>query len=245
MTDLRRFLLFYIIGLGLLFIVLLIFGGQWVQILSSIGFWILPAVVSLFGFLVGAGVYELMLKPVKKRSRLFILSHLSLLLCFITLVVVIEFQEWDFERKFGNFDHNHGMFKHLEKDDPLYVKAAFKELESSFVDPNSFRLTGFSANSRDTSINGLQYPVYNIYFTYFQDADSEIEYFSKVSVMDGVPSIKLHNLNAATSEEFWLEKVRRAKLEGELMSGLRESFDELPDTLRKKLVDTLKYLIDK
>jgi hypothetical protein len=63
--------------------------------------------------------------------------------------------------------------------------------------------------------------------------------------MDGVPSIKLHNLNAATSEEFWLEKVRRAKLEGELMSGLRESFDELPDTLRKKLVDTLKYLIDK
>lgn len=244
MTNFKRFILFYFIGLVLFFAVSVIFGGQLISILKNIGLWVLPAIFSFLGFLIGAGVYELMLRPIKRRSNVFLISHSIGILCFITLSVSLQYKNWNYERNYANAENNHDVMKYFVNDNEEYIRIAFNKLESEFKNPNNFKLDAFSVRKRDTTINGTQDTVYNIYFTYFLDSDNGNKYFSKISVLSGTPTLQLYNLDARSNEEYLKIKTEKDKLERETVQSIKESFEQMPDSTRKAIVDTIKKVLN-
>jgi hypothetical protein len=243
MTNFKRFILFYFIGLVLFFAVSVIFGGQLISILKNIGLWILPAIFSLLGFLIGAGVYELMLRPIKKKDNVFLISHSISILFFITLAVSLQYKDWNHKRNYANTEKNHDVMKYFVNDNEEYIRIAFTKLESEFKNPNNFKLDAFSVRKQDTTINGTQDTVYNIYFTYFLDNDKGNKYFSKVSVLSGTPTLQLYNLDTKTNEEYLKIKTEKDKMERETFQSIKESFEQMPDSTRKAIVDTIKKVL--
>jgi hypothetical protein len=244
MTNFKRFILFYFIGLVLFLAVSVIFGGQLISILKNIGLWILPAIFSLFGFLIGTGAYELMFRPIKKRDNVFLISHSIGILCFIILVVAIQYKDWKHKINYANIEENHDVMKYFVNDNEEYIRIAFNKLESEFRNPNNFKLDAFSVRKRDTTINGTQDTVYNIYFTYFIDSDKGKKYFSKVSVLGRTPTLQLYNLDTKTNEEYLTLKIEKDKMERETFESIKESFEQMPDSTRKAIVDTIKKILN-
>ena len=194
MKGLKRYILFYIIGLILLLLISLLFGGQVFFIIRNIGFWILPAIFSVFGIVIGVVVYELKLKPTNKKNKIFLIGHSVSLLALIILTATLQYKAWNHKQNFANLEDNHDAIKYSFKEYEHPLKIAFTKLESTFKNPNAFKLNNYFVRSHDTLIkNNSAETVYNIYFTYSLTSDTRQQYFSKVAVFQNSPSLIIYN----------------------------------------------------
>ena len=106
MKNLERILFFYFIGLLLFAIVLMAFGNPLLNILSTILFWLLPAIFAGLGFLLGAAVYELMMKPAKRKKKIFLWSHSIGLLHFLVPFSILFYLHRYYKTDIDNRDAN-------------------------------------------------------------------------------------------------------------------------------------------
>lgn len=134
--------------------------------------------------------------------------------------------------------------KFFVEDYEQYIRIGFNRLESEFKNPNDFKLDAFSVRKRDTTLNGRQDTVYNIYFTYYLEQDKGHKYFSKVSIFDQTPTLQLYNLDTRINDEYLRLKAENDKTEREALQSIKESFQQMPDSTRKAIIDTIKKVLN-
>ena len=245
MRGLKRYLQFYFIGLILLFLISLFFGGQIFFIIRNIGFWILPAIFSLFGIVIGVVVYELKLKPISKKNRIFLIGYSISLVALLILTVIFQYKAWDHKQNFANIEDNHDVMKYWVNDYDEHIKVAFTKLESTFENPNDFKLNSYFVRSQDTLINNnSKETVYNIYFTYSLTNDTSLQYFSKVAVFQNSPTLLIYNQNTKTNSEYLNLKSQNDKEGVEALQSLKNTLNQLPDSVKKALRDTIRKTIN-
>ena len=145
----------------------------------------------------------------------------------------------------ANVEKNHDVMKYFVNDDEEYVRLAFTKLESEFQNPNDFKLDAFSVRKRDTVYGGNQDTIFNVYFTYYLSGDNGNKYFSKVSVFGGAPTLQLYNIDTKTNSEYLNIKTEKEKAERETMESIKESFQQMSDSTRKAIIDTIKKSLKK
>jgi hypothetical protein len=145
----------------------------------------------------------------------------------------------------ANAEKNHDVMKYFVNDNEEYVRLAFTRLESEFQNPNDFKLDAFSVRKRDTVYGGNQDTIFNVYFTYYLSGDNENKYFSKVSVFASSPTLQLYNIDTRTNSEYRNIKTEKEKVERETMESIKESFQQMPDSTKKAIIDTIKKSLKK
>ena len=237
MSTFKQFLQFYFIGLLLSLIILLIFGGEFFDILINPAFYILPIVFNLVGFVIGLIVYELNLRLPEKKKKIFSISYsigVLALLVVISILMLENLKRIKHKENFGNVESNHAVMKNWVYDNEEYIRIAFNCLESEFKNPNDFDLDAFSVRKKDTIVNGLIDTTYNIYFVYFLKPDTTTKYFSKVSVFTNKPELKIFNIDTKKNEEYINIKVANEKQEDEAVREINKIVRQLKDSLKNK-----------
>jgi hypothetical protein len=241
MRIFKQFILFYLIGMALLLIVGVLAGTNILSL--PLILWFLPLIFNLIGMLAALVVYEFKMRPVQKKLRIYRNGFIFGLICIITLLVTLRLTNKNGSSVSTNSSKNHDVMKYFVDDNEEHVRLAFNRLESEFKDPNDFRLDAFSVRTSDTTINGNDEPIYNIYFTYFLAPDSN-KYFSKVSVFGDTPKLQLYNLDTRTNTEYQNIKTENEKTERESIQSLKESFEQMPDSTRIRIIDTIKKILN-
>lgn len=225
MQSIKQFLQFYFVCIAIVFINALLFGNKPLPVLTSPGLYILPAIFCVVSFIVGLIIFELNLRPIDKKKKIFFFSYCFGTLALLTITIILgtnRLREINHKKQFGNVDSNHHVMKTWVNDNEEYLRIAFNRLEKEFNTPNDFILDGFSVRKHDTTINGSQDTVYNIYFYYLLSPDTTTIYFSKVSVIASVPELKLHNIDSKKSEEYRGIDGEKKKQEAEMIKELKK-----------------------
>ena len=144
-----------------------------------------------------------------------------------------------------NVEKNHDVMKYFVNDDEEYVRLAFNRLESEFQNPNDFKLDACSVRKRDTAYGGNQDTIFIVYFTYYLSGGNGNKYFSKVSVFGGTPTLQLYNIDSKSNPEYLKIKTEKEKAERETMELIKESFQQMPDSTRRAIIDTIKKSLEK
>ena len=176
-----------------------------------------------------------------KRKYIVILAIVIVL--FAGLFAFRTYSRWHYKKYEANVEKNHDIMKYFVNDNEEYVRLAFNKLESEFKNPNDFELDAFSVRKRDTAFNGKPDTVYSIYFTYFLTSDNVNKYFSKVSVVNGIPTLHLYNLDTRENSEYLKIKSEKDKTEREAIQSIKQSFQQMPDSTRKAIADTIKKVL--
>ncbi len=178
-------------------------------------------------------------------KRKYIITLTIVIVLVVGLFAFRTYSRWHYKNYEVNVEKNHDVMKYFVNDNEEYVRIAFNRLESEFKNPNTFKLDAFSVRKRDTTFNGNQDNIYNIYFTYFLTDGNENKYFSKVSVFGGRPTLQLYNLDTRENSEYLKLKGEKDKTEQETMQSIKESLQQLPDSTRKAISDTVKKTLKK
>jgi len=237
MTAFKHFLKFYFSALIIILVVSLPFSSNFFKVITHPGFWILPVIFCFLGFLIGIVIYELNLRPVEKKKKIFFISYS---LGILALLIVTIFQGFNslkrtrHKQNFGNIESNHHVMKDWVYDNEEYIRIAFNRLESEFTNPNDFDLDAFSVRKKDTIVNGLIDTTYNIYFVYYLKSDTTNKYFSKVSIFTGKPELKIFNIDTKKNEEYLIIKAEKEKQEDEAVREINRIVKQLKDSLKNK-----------
>src|SRR5258705_1537567 len=237
MSSFKQFLQFYFIGILVVFIPSLLFGANFLKIITSPGFYILPVIFCIAGYVVGLIIVELNLRPPGKKKKLFTFGYCFGLLALLAVTIMIVAQslkEVEHKKQFGNVESNHEVMKNWINDNEKYIRIAFNRLEKEFKNPNDFDLDAFSVRKKDTIINGLSDTTYNIYFVYFLKPDTTNKYFSKVSVLANKPELEIYNIDTKKSEEYSKIKAEKEKQENELVREINKVVKQLKDSLKSR-----------
>lgn len=133
--------------------------------------------------------------------------------------------------------------KYFVENNEEYIRLAFNRLESEFKNPNDFKLDAFSVHKQDTTLNSIQDTAYNIYFTYFLNSDKQKMFFSKILVLKKKPTLLLYNIDTKTNKEYINNRAQWKKTEEETFRSIKESFQQMSDSTRKVIIDTIKKAI--
>ena len=237
MAAFKQFLQFYLSALIIILAVSLLFSNNFFKLVTHQAFFILPAIFCSLGLLIGVLIYELNLRPVVKKKKIFFISYS---LGLIALFIVIMFQGFTtlnrrkHKENFGNIESNHDVMKNWVYNNEEYIRIAFNRLESEFANPNDFDLDAFSVRKKDTIANGLIDTTYNIYFVYFLKSDTTNKYFSKVSGFSGKPQLNIFNIDTKKNEEYMKIKAEKEKQEDEAVREINKIAKQLKHSLRKK-----------
>ena len=238
MQSFKQFLLFYLVGVIIVFTNALILGNNPLTVITTPWLYILPIAFCAVGFVLGLILFELNLRKIGKKKKIFFFGYCFGELALVAVIIVSRInnqQEIDHKKHFGNIDSNHNVMKTWVNYNEDYIRIAFYRLEKEFKNPNDFDLDAFSVHKRDTLVSGIQDTVYNVYFVYFLNTNSSNKYFSKVSVLSSKPEIKIFNADIRTNEEYQKIKIEKEQQENEMMKGLKGV-----DRLLKRLKDSLK-----
>jgi hypothetical protein len=245
MKRFREFLIFYFIQV-LLFA--LIFSLREMRISVTVVMnpvvWIAAAVFTLLGLFCGRAVYEVKLKPVERKDKIFRGGFIFGTVCFVAFFVLM-LTSIEKPKPMTNSSKNRDAIRPFQGDSQeVYLQIALDTLESQFNTPDDFLLSAYSVRTRDTVYLGRRDTIFNIYFTYTLAADSARR-FSKVSVFDSMAEMQLHNLGTTENLEYLQVRIEGRKMEQEAIQSIRESLEELPDSFRAKLADTLRHILNK
>jgi len=237
MSSFKQFLQFYFVGILLILITALIFGNNFFNILDKPGFYIMPAIFCLVGFIVGWVVYEFNLRSQQKRKKIFFYSFCFGLLALLAVTIIAgvnHTKKINHKKQFGNVESNRAVMKDWVYDNEEYIRIAFNRLESEFTNPNDFDLDAFSVRKRDTIVNGLIDTTYNIFFVYFLKPDTTTKYFSKVSVFTNKPELKIFNIDTKKNKEYMNIKAEKEKQEDDVVREINKIVKQLNDSLKNK-----------
>lgn len=227
MKNVERIILFYFVGLLLFALVLLAFGQPLVDIFRIGFFWWLPAIFSILGFLLGGAVFALMMKPAKKRNRIFVWSHSVGLLLFLIPFSILTYIHQEPKSPFPNRDANHTFINDFLPDTTSHIRRAFNKLESSFLSPNDFKLRSFSARQRDTVVNGLIDSVSSVYFEYQINDKADRAYLSKIDVFGDASHLLLFNADPSANEEYQVWKRQHAETLNNNIQNAKEALEKI------------------
>lgn len=235
MQALKRIFLFYGINLAVLLVLIAVLGGDLSKTIISPTFWILPLGLSFVAWLLGAGVYELMMRPSARKKIIFLIPHI-VAIAGLAAIVIVNRIAVDEKRKNLNSYENHSIMKFNVHDNEPYVRTAFDQLESRFDDPNDFSLDAFSVNKRDTIINNISDTIYTVYFAYYLKDDSRTKYFSKIAVVKNAPTLLEHIINTSTNAEYQRKETEKQKMVDEILTdpGLKKLTDSVMKELKSK-----------
>jgi hypothetical protein len=177
-------------------------------------------------------------------KRRYIITLTIVIVLLAGLFALRTYNRWHYKKYEVNVVKNHDIMKYFVRDNEEYIRIAFNRLESEFKSPNDFQLDAFSIRKLDTSFDGTQDTIYNVYFTYYLANDNKNKRFSKVSVLASVPTLQLHNLGLGSNSEYLKIKEEKEQVERETMRSLKESFQQLPDSTRKAIRDTIKKALE-
>ncbi|MFN4315477.1 MAG: hypothetical protein ACK4E0_14350 [Chitinophagaceae bacterium] len=226
MKNFERIPFFYFIGLLLFAIVLMAFGFPLLNILSTVLFWLLPAIFAGLGFLLGGAVYELVMKPARRKRKIFLWAHSIGLLLFLVPFSILFYVHRNSETDIANSDANHSFLSDFFPDTTRYMWTAVNKLESTFLNPDDFKLRSFSSRQRDTLVNGITDSVFSVYFEYQHYDKAEPLYLSRIDVFRNSASLLLFNADPKENEEYQLWRMQNRK-------QLNNSMQEAMETLRK------------
>ena len=137
--------------------------------------------------------------------------------------------------------HNRGVMRNFVYDNEEYIRIAFNRLENEFRNPNDFNIDAFSVRKRDTLLNNsIQDTLYTIYFAYFLKDNKKDKYFSKVTVLEGKTTLHQHNENVYSSSEYLQIMTERKANERDAIQSIKETFQNMPESTRKMIYDTLR-----
>ena len=237
MSAFKLFLQFYFIGILVILITALLFGSGFFKIIIAPGFYIMPVIFCVVGYIIGLIAFELNLRPQSKKKRIFFFGYCFgiLALLSVTIILVVNnLRELNHKKQFGNVESNRAIMKNWVYDNEEYIRIAFNRLEKEFNDPNDFKLDAFSVRTKDTIIHESHDTVYNIYFVYFLTPDTINKYFSKVSVLAAKPELKIYNTDTRKSEEYGKIRTEKETQEHEIIKEFNEAFKKIKDSLKKK-----------
>jgi hypothetical protein len=232
MQAIKRILLFYVISIVVLIMLIAVMGGNVYKTIGFLYFWILPLIFSFVAWLLGAGAYELAMRPAEKKNIFFLIPHILAIGGLATIVIVnrLSADNW---RTNINSKENHSIMKFHVHDNEPYIRTAFNELEAKFDTPNDFSLDAFSVNKRDTIIDNNIDTIYTVTFAYYLKNDPRTQYFSKVAIVKNIPTVLEHIVNTRTNAEYQRKEEEKQKMVNEILSD--PDLKKLTDSLTKEL----------
>lgn len=244
MNRILQFFVFFTIQIFLFILIFILWDLRIIPVLETPVVWILSAVFSLLGFFVGRAVYEVKLKPVARKNKIIRGGYIFGTICFVALFVFLVASK-EKPEPYTNSVKNRDVMKYFVDKHEEYVRIAFTRLESEFNSPDDFELKTFSIRKQDTVYLGRRDTVFNIYFTYYLATDSTVNRVSKISVFDGVADLQFYNLDTKKSEEYLQVQTQNRQSEKEALQSIKESLEQLPDSIRESLTDTIRHLLNK
>lgn len=220
--------------LALIFSIMVTFQNVIIFLLTGIGLWIIGLVL---GVLLSAAF-----KSPQKEPWLYITAQVTIFVGFTIILAVMNITEARAEKKTRNIKHNHLVVDldssyQVISQDHEFIRTAFKKLESTFSNPNNFRLHSYFTKTKDTVLSTYTETVYSVYFAYSTEENDHL--FSKISVLENKAYIDILNGDTETNQEY---RKLRAKQDQDDQKGLKSAMDairELPDSTKKQLRDAI------
>lgn len=231
MTALKRIFLFYFIGTAITIVLILLLEGDLGRALTYHPFWWIPLPFALAGWLIGAGVYELMLKPKHKKNQVFLISHIIVIAGFAAISLWARLEA----RKILAIDNarrNRVTMWYSVDDNEKYILTGFERLESEFGNPNDLTLDAFSVRKRDTVIGNTRDTLYTVYYAYYLRGKKGL-HFSKLAMWQNKPELLIFNQPTKSNEEYKVIQAGKDTNEQEAVKLTKEAF-EMIDSINKK-----------
>ncbi|WEK37186.1 MAG: hypothetical protein P0Y53_06710 [Candidatus Pseudobacter hemicellulosilyticus] len=190
------------------------------------------------GVLLGVFVTVLVRKP-KLEPWFYLSGQLLVVTTIVCLLLVNAYRQAVHRQNFGNIEHNHYLVDLDNKysfsaRDP-YVQTAFRKLESSFANPNDFRLSAYfsQVTGEDNTV-----PVYFVYFSYKRKGRGE--FFSKIRVLQDSAFVEILGGNPKTNSDFTRQKSRNDSIRNVEIQALQDALQDLPDSARNEIMNNLE-----
>lgn len=160
----------------------------------------MPLLVVLLGVLIG---YFISLVTKKDREdTAFLWGQIISCILLLMFATVRGYDDWKYRNYESNIESNRDVMQYEVNDDEHYIRTAFNKLETSFSNPNEFRLHSYHVHKQDTVINSVQDTVYTIYFTYYLNGSSTQERLSKFTILQNKPELHFIHQLADTTKEY-------------------------------------------
>jgi hypothetical protein len=182
-----------------------------------LGLWVIGLVIGV--------ILSVIFKRPAKEPYFYISGQLIMILTIAAFFCIIRFNEWLHEKQFGNIEHNMDAVTfwndfNRASNDSTALKA-FKKLESTFSNPNDFRLESWHSHKEDTVINNFVDSLQIVTFTYKENDNDEL-LFSKVTLLNDVARLDIVGEKASASAEYFKILKRRSKDDKNIQETLKE-----------------------
>jgi hypothetical protein len=156
----------------------------------------------------------------------------------VSLISIDKYREYSHGRDFANIEHNH---QFVGTDPDAYyavvrpsenIRTAFTALESSFSNPNDFKLSSFSTQKKDTVYDTHSDTVRYIFFTY--QVKGQAERFACVRVFNNKATIETLAGDPATDAIYQPVKEQFKRDKQETLESVKEATRLLEDSIRRR-----------
>lgn len=90
MQSFKQFLQFYFVGVAIVLINALLAGNKPLAVLTSPGLYILPGIFCAGGFIIGLIIFELNLRPIDKKKKIFLFSYCFSTLALLSITIILS-----------------------------------------------------------------------------------------------------------------------------------------------------------
>ena len=238
MKTFKKFILFYLLGATIYFIIALIFQSYVPINTKSFG-----ALIFLFVMLVIGYFLSFRTNSYNKNDKTKIPEegYIICLSLFVFATLCFKLMDWYHEKYQANFEQNQSALKNLPGQDEETIEIAFKKLESTFSNSNDFRLRSFYVNSKDTLI-GKVYKTFSIVtFNYFVGRDFDQLHLSRVLVFNN--KAQIFSLNEKIYEKGkFTDPNSSVYYNKKAIDSFQKQIDNLPDSIKNIFqIDTTEF----
>ena len=149
--------------------------------------------------------------------------------------------DWYHEKYQANLEQNQSALKNLTGQDDEVIKIAIKKLESTFSNPNGFRIHSFYVNSKDTLIGNVNKTISIVTFNYFVGRDFDQVHLSRIFVFNN--KVQVFSLNEKIYEKNkFTEPNSSIYYNKQAIDSFQKQIDHLSDSLKRVLqIDTNEF----
>jgi hypothetical protein len=175
MKTLKLILIFYLTVASVYFLTDRLFADGWTKSINYRKVFIASAVITILSICISSLYNWFNNTSNKNKSHKVVFIALGCL--FLIPNFYFSFTKWTYNREYGNIEHNNSYFNSGSLEDSRRKKS-LAELSSKFKDKNSFRVTWYSDETKDTLIDNT---VETIYYTKLEYKKREFKYKALVS----------------------------------------------------------------
>jgi hypothetical protein len=187
------------------------------------------------GLLVGVIISVIFKRPAKEPF-FYLGGELLVIITVMCLLIVDAHKTRQHEKKFGNIEHNLSeakFYSDYPNVDSVPIKA-LRKLESTFSNPNDFRIESSFCYREDTVINNFIDTLRIVTFTYMQTGQLQL-LFSKITVLNNIARLDIVGEKASASTEYAKVLKKKDKLDREFRRRMKELSEQLTDSDKKAI----------